>query len=86
MKKHLEYKTSGTCSRMVKIEVEDGVVTSCEFVGGCAGNTVGVASLVKGMKAEDAIAKLKGIRCGFKPTSCPDQLAKALEKAISEKE
>ena len=84
MKKKIEYKTSGTCSRMVKIAVEDGVVTDCEFVGGCAGNTVGVASLVKGMKVEEAISKLKGIKCGFKPTSCPDQLARALEKVISE--
>ena len=84
MKKHIEYKTSGTCSRMVVVELEDGVVTDCSFVGGCAGNTVGVAALVKGMKAEEAVSRLKGIKCGFKPTSCPDQLAKAIEKAISE--
>ena len=83
MKKHIEYKTSGTCSRMIIVEVEDGVVTDCSFVGGCAGNTTGVASLVKGMKAEDAIAKLKGIRCGFKNTSCPDQLSRALSEALS---
>ena len=82
MKKRIEYKTSGTCSRMVIVEVEDGIVTDCAFVGGCAGNTVGVATLVKGMKAEDAIAKIKGIRCGFKPTSCPDPLARALEAAL----
>lgn len=84
MKKHIEYKTSGTCSRMVIVEVEDGIVTDCSFVGGCSGNTTGVAALVKGMKAEDAIAKLKGIKCGFRPTSCPDQLAKALESAVAE--
>ena len=84
MKKRIEYKTSGTCSRMVLVDVEDGVVTDCSFVGGCAGNTAGVAALVKGMKAEDAIKKLKGIRCGFKPTSCPDQLARALQEALSE--
>ena len=84
MKKHIEYKTSGTCSRMILVDVEDGVVTDCKFVGGCAGNTLGVASLVKGMKAEDAISKLKGIKCGFKPTSCPDQLARALESANNE--
>ena len=83
MKKHIEYKTSGTCSRMIIVEVEDGVVTDCSFVGGCAGNTVGVASLVKGMKAEDAIEKLRGIRCGFKNTSCPDQLSRALSEALS---
>ena len=84
MKKHVEYKTSGTCSRMVIVDVEDGVVTDCSFVGGCAGNTAGVASLVVGMKAEDAIKKIKGIKCGFKPTSCPDQLARAIEEAIAE--
>lgn len=82
MKKHIEYKTKGTCSRMVILDIEDGVVTDCSFVGGCAGNTVGVASLVKGMKTEDVVAKLKGIKCGFKPTSCPDQLAKAIEEAL----
>lgn len=80
MKKRLEYKTHGTCSRMVAVEVEDGVVTDCTFVGGCSGNTQGVASLVKGMKVEDAIAKMRGIKCGFKDTSCPDQLARALEE------
>ena len=82
MKKHLEYRTRGTCARQVIIDVEDGVSTNCTFVGGCAGNTAGVASLVKGMKAEEAISRLKGIKCGFKPTSCPDQLALALEEAI----
>ena len=84
MKKRIEYKTSGTCSRMVIVDVEDGIVTDCSVVGGCAGNTVGVASLVKGMKAEEAIKRLKGIKCGFKPTSCPDQLAKAIEEAIAD--
>ena len=69
---------------MIKIEVEDGVVTECKFVGGCAGNTQGVAALVKGMTTEEAIKKLKGIKCGFKPTSCPDQLARALESAANE--
>ena len=83
MTKHIEYKTRGTCSRMIILDIEDGVVTNCSFVGGCAGNTAGVASLVKGMKTEDVVTKLKGIKCGFKPTSCPDQLAKAIEEAIS---
>ena len=78
MKKHIEYKTRGTCSRMVNVETEDGIITDCKFTGGCAGNTQGVAALVKGMKVEDAIARMKGIRCGFKDTSCPDQLARAL--------
>jgi len=84
MKKYLEYKTRGTCSRQVNIEVEDGIVTACSFVGGCSGNTQGVASLVVGMKVEDAVARLKGIKCGFKPTSCPDQLALALEKIVND--
>lgn len=82
MKNTIEYKTHGTCSRMVTVEVEDGVVLSCKFNGGCAGNTQGVAALVTGMKVEDAIKKLKGIRCGFKTTSCPDQLALALEESL----
>ena len=84
MKKHIEYKTKGVCSRMVIVDVEDGVITDCQFIGGCAGNTKGVAALVTGMTAEDAIAKIKGIRCGFKDTSCPDQLARALESALAE--
>ena len=82
MKKHIEFKTSGTCSRMVIVDVEDGIIEDCKFVGGCAGNTAGICALVKGMKAEDAIKRMRGIRCGFKDTSCPDQLAKALEEAI----
>ena len=81
MKKHIEYKTHGTCSRAVVVDVEDGVVTDCSFVGGCSGNTQGVAALVIGMKVEDAISKIKGIKCGMKNTSCPDQLALALEEA-----
>jgi len=84
MKNHIEYKTRGTCSRMINVELEDGIITDCSFVGGCAGNTQGVAALVKGMKAEDAIKRMRGIRCGFKDTSCPDQLARALEKALEE--
>lgn len=81
MKKHIEYKTHGTCSRAVIVDVEDGVVTDCAFVGGCSGNTQGVAALVKGMSVEEAIKKIKGIKCGMKSTSCPDQLALALEEA-----
>ena len=68
---------------MVIVDVEDGIITECAFVGGCAGNTLGVAALVKGMRVEDAIAKIKGIKCGFKNTSCPDQLAHALESALA---
>ena len=68
---------------MINIEVEDGIIVDCAFVGGCAGNTQGIAALVKGMKVEEAISRMKGIRCGFKSTSCPDQLAVALEKALT---
>lgn len=81
----IEYRTQGTCSRQVNVEVDGDVITSCAFVGGCSGNTQGVAALVVGMKVEDAIKKLKGIKCGFKPTSCPDQLARALEKILQNK-
>ena len=81
MKKHIEYKTKGTCARAVIVDVEDGVITDCQFVGGCSGNTQGVASLVKGMRVEEAVSKIKGIKCGMKSTSCPDQLALALEEA-----
>ena len=84
MKKNSEYNTVGTCSRKIKLEIEDGIITDCAFVGGCAGNTKGIASLVTGMRVEEAIAKTKGIKCGFKNTSCPDQLSVALERALAE--
>ena len=77
------YKTHGTCSRAIEYEVQNGIVTECRFVGGCMGNTQGVAALVKGMKVEEAIARLKGIQCGFRGTSCPDQLACALEATLN---
>lgn len=73
------YRTKGTCSSAIEIEAADGVIESVSFVGGCNGNLKGIAALVKGMKVEDAIEKLEGIRCGMKPTSCPDQLAQALK-------
>ena len=81
MKRHLEYKTRGTCSRMIIVDVEDGIVTDCSFVGGCSGNTQGVARLLEGMTVDEAISRLEGIRCGFKGTSCPDQLAMAVKEA-----
>ena len=84
MKKSIDYITHGTCSRMIHVVIEDGVVESVRFESGCAGNTKGVAALVVGMKAEDAVARLSGIRCGFKNTSCPDQLSRAIKEAISE--
>ena len=81
MKKHIEYNTKGTCSRKVILDIEDEVITDCSFVAGCPGNTMGVATLVKGMNVAEAISRLKGIKCGTKSTSCPDQLAKALKAA-----
>ncbi len=75
----MKYKTTGTCSSMIDVEVKDGCIESVTFTGGCNGNLQGISALVKGMKVEDAISRLKGIRCGFKNTSCPDQLARALE-------
>ncbi len=82
MTKTIEFKTSGTCARAINVTVEDGIVTECKFIGGCSGNTQGVSALVVGMKVEDAIKRLSGIRCGFKTTSCPDQLSIALRSAL----
>lgn len=78
----MTYKTEGTCSQLIEIKLKDGVIDSVKFTGGCNGNLQGVSALVKGMKPEEVIARCKGIRCGFKPTSCPDQLARALESMI----
>jgi uncharacterized protein (TIGR03905 family) len=75
------YRTSGTCSRAINYEVENGIVTKCQFIGGCQGNTQGVARLVIGRKVEEVIALLKGIQCQ-NGTSCPDQLARALEQTL----
>ncbi len=77
------YIPRGVCSRMIQVEIEDDVITNCQFVGGCSGNTQGIASLVIGMDVSDAIDKLKGIDCGGRGTSCPDQLATALYEAIN---
>lgn len=78
------YKPEGVCSREMIIEIENGVIKSLNIVGGCDGNRKGIAKLVEGMKIEDVIEKLKGIECGYKGTSCPDQLSIALEKYIKE--
>ena len=75
----MRYQTKGTCSSAIDIEVKDGIIESVKFTGGCNGNLQGISALVPGMQVEDAISRLKGIRCGFKSTSCPDQLALALE-------
>ena len=75
-----QYQTNGTCSRFIEFEVENGVLRNVVFYGGCNGNLQGIAKLVEGMKVKEVIAKLKGISCSGGPTSCPDQLATALEK------
>lgn len=77
------YKTQGTCSQEILFDIEGNIIKSVEFIGGCSGNTQGVARLVEGMKVEDAIARMEGIRCGARPTSCPDQLAKAFKKYLA---
>lgn len=77
-----EYKTSGTCSQRILFDIEDGKVKNVQFIGGCNGNLKGIASLVEGMDVNDIIARLEGTTCGGKPTSCPDQLARALKQAV----
>lgn len=72
------YTPHGVCSRAILIDAEDGVVNKVQFIGGCSGNTQGIARLAEGMDVDELISRLQGIRCGSKPTSCPDQLAKAL--------
>lgn len=85
MSKQIQYRTQGVCSRAIEITLDDNnIITEVRFMGGCSGNTQGVAALVRGMSAEEAIKRLEGIRCGFRPTSCPDQLSKALRSATSE--
>ena len=79
---NIRYTTSGVCSKMINIEVNDGIIDSVQFLGGCNGNTQGVAALVRGMKVEEAIKRLEGISCNGRGTSCPDQLAKALKEAL----
>lgn len=76
------YKTQGVCASKIEFEITDGVVDNILFIGGCSGNTQGVAKLANGRKVEEVISLIDGIRCGFKATSCPDQLAKALKEAM----
>lgn len=81
-----EYKTRGTCASKIIFQMEDGIVSDVRFIGGCSGNTQGVSALVNGMTVDEVIAKLQGIRCGMKATSCPDQLAQALIAAKAQSE
>ena len=80
----MDYKTHGVCSSMIHVELDGDKIKDVDFVGVCNGNLQGISSLVKGMKVEDAIVRLSGIKCGSKATSCPDQLAKALREAIAQ--
>lgn len=82
--KKIIYHTTGTCSRAIEVSGEDGRIVDVVFYGGCNGNLQGIGSLVKGMKYEDVIARLNGISCNGKPTSCPDQLCRAIEKLMEE--
>ena len=77
------YQTSGTCSREILFEIEDGKVKNVQYIGGCNGNLKGIGALIEGMDAQEAITRLEGITCGPKATSCPDQLAKALKNALA---
>ena len=81
----MTYKTKGTCSRSIEFDIENGILQNVRFIGGCDGNLSGISNLVKGMKVEEVIEKLRGIDCGGKGTSCPDQLSKALEAAVAGK-
>ena len=78
------YKTKGTCSKEIIVDIEDGMLVDVKFIGGCMGNTAGVAALAKNRPVEEVIAITEGIQCGFRGTSCPDQLAKALKAAMGE--
>ena len=77
------FSNTGTCSRGVSFDIENGIVRNVHFEGGCNGNTQGVAALVEGMEVHEAIARMKNIDCGGRGTSCPDQLARNLEKALA---
>ncbi len=79
------FETQGTCSKAIALDVDEttGVINDIQFIGGCAGNTSGIAALVRGQKADDVIGRLEGIRCGLKNTSCPDQLARALREVMA---
>lgn len=74
-----QYQTQGTCSKLIQLEVEDGIIKKVQFIGGCNGNLQGISKLVAGQKVDDIIAKVEGISCNGRPTSCPDQLAQALK-------
>ena len=78
------YKTKGVCSNTIQFEIENDILTNVTYQGGCHGNLQGISALVEGMHVDEVISRVKGIRCGFKDTSCPDQLARALKEALEE--
>ena len=81
--KTISYRTRGVCAGRIDVAIDGTAIASVKFLGGCAGNTQGVASLIVGMEADEAVRRLRGIRCGMKPTSCPDQLASAIEACLA---
>ncbi|MEO2239140.1 TIGR03905 family TSCPD domain-containing protein [Dorea sp. YH-dor226] len=80
----MDYRPTGVCSQLIRVELDGDTIKNVEFIGGCNGNTKGISSLVKGMNVQDAISRMEGITCGYKTTSCPDQLAKALKIAAGQ--
>ena len=80
MEKIIQYETKGTCCRLMQVKIDDDVIVDANFLGGCNGNLKGLTKLIKGMKIDDVIDRLSGIKCGDKPTSCPDQLARCLSE------
>lgn len=78
----MKYQPKGVCSRQIQFEIEDNKVKNVEFVGGCNGNLQGISRLIEGMDVQEAISRIEGIHCGYKSTSCPDQLAQALKEAV----
>ena len=79
-----KFRTSGVCSSMIEFDLNDGIVSNVKYTGGCNGNLKGISAMAEGMKVEDVIQRLEGIKCGFKNTSCPDQFAKALRTALAQ--
>lgn len=80
---HYQYQTEGTCSAMIEFDLDNNIIHNVNFLGGCNGNLQGISKLVEGLQAEQVISRLQGIRCGWKDTSCPDQLTRALKQALA---
>lgn len=81
----MQFKPQGVCSKLIQFDIENNIIRNVDFVGGCSGNLQGISRLVEGMDVDEAISRIEGIHCGYKSTSCPDQLAKALKQALEEK-